>query len=127
MHNVIAFEAASSWVIVGSNPEMADMDNPRGEIIGLSYAVRARNEHGDTWERHVVTGRIGEETALYTKAERLAVALQARLERLGKLPVDAAQWQPGRTVYGSGAYVEYGSDDELALERREAEEEGWLV
>ena len=72
-----------------------------------------------------MTGRIGEETALYDKTARVAAALQARLDNLGKLPVNAAAWMPGRAVYGSGAYTEYGNDDEMALERREAEEEAW--
>lgn len=126
MHNVTAFDVTSDLVVLGTNPEMADVSNPRGEIIGLAYAVRAMNAHGDTWEQHVVTGRIGEEAELFAKTERVALALQARLERLGKLPVNAAQWRPGRAVYGSDAYVEYGQEDEVALERREAAEEGWF-
>lgn len=126
MHNVIAFEPVSAWVVIGTNPEMADYDNPRGHIFGLSYAVRARNEHGDTWEKPVATGSLHEDAELAAKAERLAQALQTRLDRLGKLPVDAAQWQPGRAVYGTDAYVAYGQDDEVALERREAEEERWF-
>lgn len=125
MHNITAFDVTSDLVVLGTDPEMADISNPRGEIVGLAYAVRARNEHGDTWERHVVTGRIGEEAELYAKTERLALALQARLDRLGKLPVDAVQWRQGRAVYGTAAYVEYGSDEELAWERREAAEEMW--
>ncbi len=125
MHNITAFDVTSDLVIIGQNPDMADMSNPRGHIHGLSYAVRAMNAPGDTWELHVATGRIGEEAELYAKTERLALALQARLDNLGKLPVNAAQWRQGRAVYGSAAYVEYGQDDEVALERREAEEEMW--
>lgn len=126
MHNIITFDVDSDLVVLGTNPEMADYSNPRGEIIGLAYCVRAHNAHGDTWAKTVVTGRIGEEAELYAKADKLASALRARLERLGKLPVDAAQWRQGRPIYGSDAYVEYGQADDVALERREAEEEAWM-
>lgn len=119
------FEPVSQWVVVGSNPEMADIDNPRGHIFGLSYAVRARNERGDTWELPVATGSLHDDAVLAERTTRVATALQARLDRLGKLPVGFAQWQQGRAVYGSEAYVAYGADDELAMERREADEEMW--
>lgn len=126
MHSILTFEVDSDLVVLGTDPEMADVSNPRGEIVGLAYCVRASNAHGDTWAKTVAVGRIGEETELYAKADKLAQALRARLANYGKLPVDAAQWQQGRPIYGSDAYVEYGQDDDVALERREAEEEMWV-
>jgi hypothetical protein len=125
MHSIIAFESVSSVVVIGQDAEMADYGNPRGYRYGLSFAVRARNEHGDTWEQHVVTGSHHDEAAMAARTERVCAALQARLANLGKLPVDAARWQQGRAVYGSAAYEAYGQDEDVALERREAEEEAW--
>lgn len=123
MQNVTQFSAASRYVVIGTNPEMADYDNKRGEIYGLAYYVQASNAHGDTWELHLFTAAVGMDADSAPKAERVAAALQARLDNLGKLPVNAAQWQQGRAVYGSDAYVEYGQEDDVALERREAEDE----
>lgn len=123
MNNIIAFEPVSQWVVIGQNPEMADYANPRGLLHGLAYAVRARNEHGDTWELPVATGSLHDDAVLAAKAQKLADALQARLDNLGELPVNAAQWVPGRAVYGTDAYLAYGQDDALALEARELEDE----
>ena len=123
MQNVTQFSAASRYVVTGTNPQMADYDNKRGEIYGLAYYVQASNAHGDTWELHLFIAAVGMDADSAPKAERVAAALQARLDNLGKLPVNAAQWQQGRAVYGSDAYVEYGQDDDVALERREAEDE----
>lgn len=121
----LTFDVTSSIVVVGTNPEMADITNPRGELYGLSFAVRATNERGDTWEKHVVTGSPWQEKELEAQAQKVAAALQVRLDRLSRLPVGFSHWAPGRAVYGSEAWVEYGNDEEMALERREAEEEGW--
>ena len=121
----LTFDVTSLIVVVGTNPEMADVTNPRGELYGLSFAVRAVNERGDTWEKHVATGSPWQEKELEAQAKKVAEALQVRLDRLGRLPVGFAQWSPGRAVYGSQAWEEYGNDEEMALERREAEEEGW--
>lgn len=122
MHNVTQFSAASRYVVIGTNPELADYDNKRGAIFGLAYYVQASNAHGDTWELHLFTGHVGLDADNAPKAERVAAALQARLDNLGKLPVNAGAWVQGRALYGSDAYVEYGQDDEVALERREAED-----
>lgn len=119
----LTFDVVSNIVVLYTNPEMADVTNPRGEVYGLSFAVRAVNERGDTWEHHVVTGDRWQERELEAQTQKVAAALQARLDRLGRLPVGFAHWPSGRAVYGSPAWEEYGNDDELALERREAEEE----
>lgn len=108
------FEAMSDLTVVDHNPEMADIDHPRGEIVGYRAFVRASNAHGDTrilwlnasrWERDVME-----------PAEKLAQALNKRMTA-GKLPVAFERWVQGRAVYGSDAYIEYGEDEELALER----------
>ena len=111
------FSARSDIVVIGQNPEMADYDNPRGDIHGLCWLVVAANERGDTWEM-AVTGTVPQ-----VEAERMAERLQARWDNLGKLPVGWAHWTPGRAVYGSDAYVAYGQADDLAWERRCDEDE----
>jgi len=110
------FFVASELVIVGTNPEMADYDNPRGHLFGESWSVYAENAHGDRRQFHVgVNGR--------TRAEKLAVALTARMAA-GKLPVAFDCWTEARPAYGSDAYVEYGQADDVALEARE-EQDSW--
>jgi hypothetical protein len=116
-----SFSTRSDLVIVGTNPEMADIDNPRGAIFGLLWYVVASNEYGDTRELCVVSSTASSDTK--ATAEALATRLGARLLNLRKLPVGFALWPEGRPVYGSDAYVEYGQADDLALERREADDE----
>lgn len=116
------FFARTDIVVTGSNPEMADIVNPRGHLFGSAAYVVAEDDKGNRRELHVVT-KASDADAL-AAADRVAAALGARLAA-GKLPVAFDRWQEGRPAYGSDAWVEYGNDDELALERREAEEEAW--
>jgi len=113
-----SFTTRSDLVVVGRNPEMADVTNPRGEVFGLLWFVVASNEHGDTRELAVVSS--GDPEAA---AKVLATRLGARLLNLCKLPIGFDLWPEGRPVYGSDAYVEYGQADDLALEAREAADE----
>lgn len=108
----VSFFTRSFTVVVGNNPEAADMDNPRGDIFGEAIAIYASNPHGDT---RYLTVKMSIEAA-----ERQVTALQARAAT-GRLPVAFDRWAEGRPVYGSDAYVEYGADDDIALEREEAE------
>lgn len=80
------FTARSDVVIVGTNPENADYDNPRGHVFGERWVVSASNDHGDTFE----FGVDGEGEAV-----KLAERLQARFDNLGKLPVGFDRWTPG--------------------------------
>lgn len=115
------FHAQTDITIVGSDPEMADMDNPRGYIYGFAAYVVATNERGDRWMNFVRTDR--SESVALAPAERMAAALNTRLANLGKMPVDFARWTPTRPAYGSEAWQEYGEAEEIALERREADDE----
>lgn len=121
--NPTHFDTYTDIVVIGSNPEMADYDNPRGHVYGFAAYVRAVSEHGDTRVLHVATERC-ERDAL-AAAEVLAERLNARLHNLGKLPVAFDTWQEGRAVYGSDAYVEYGQADDVALEARELADEAF--
>ena len=116
---VTGFFARTDIVITGSNPEMADYTNPRGHIYGFAAYVVADTERGDRRELYVSTAR--SEREVLEVAEKFAAALNARLA-LGKLPVAFQRWDEGRPAYGSDAY---DPEEEVALERREAEEEAW--
>ena len=118
----IEFFAHTDVVVIGTNPEAADYDNPRGSIFGYSAYVVAEDKAGNRRCTHVATSR-WEDEAL-PKAERLAAALNTRLA-LGKLPIGFAAWSDARPAYGSVAYQAYGAYDDLLLERREAEEEAF--
>jgi hypothetical protein len=107
-------------VIIGQDGEYADISNPRGFIYGTNAVVVASNEYGDTWHMSVGSARFSQD--ILPKAEALADKLNARLA-LGKLPVQFESWAPGRAVYGSQAYADYGQDDDLAAERQEAADE----
>lgn len=118
----IQFFASSDLVIVGSNPEMADYDNPRGHLFGEAAYVVAQDERGNRRCLHIKTDR--SRNVAMEAAEAVAAALNARLA-MGKLPVGFSGWREDRPAYGSDAYIAYGQDDEVELERREAEEEAF--
>lgn len=115
----IEFFARTDIVVIGTNPEMADYSNPRGDIHGHAAYVVAEDAHGNRACLHAGTSRF--EADVLPHAEQLAAALNARLA-LGKLPVGFAGWSADRPAYGSEAYAAYGAFDDLMLERREAEE-----
>lgn len=115
--NIETFFAATDLVVVGTNPEMADYDNQRGDIIRSAAYVYAEDERGNRRRLWVATGW---ESEVLPKAEALAAALTARLANMGKQPVGFTHWEEARPAYGSEAY---DPEDEIALERREAEDE----
>jgi hypothetical protein len=118
--NNVTFYAVSDIVVIGCDVEFSDIENPRGEIYGSAAYVCAENERGDTRLLHVATERW--DSVALAKAEKVAAALTARLERLGKLPVGFDSWAAGRPVYGSEAYEAYGQADDLAWERQQDQE-----
>lgn len=111
------FDVGTDLVVTGTNPELADISNPRGEIFGFRPWIRASNLHGDTRVLYLPVRAV--ESAAVDSARPLADALQRRLDNLGKLPVNFDSWVEGRPIYASEAYVEYGAADDLALERLE--------
>jgi hypothetical protein len=115
--NIEHFFAATDLVVVGTNPEMADYDNQRGDIIRSAAYVYAEDARGNRRRLHVATGW---ESEVLPKAEALATALTARLANLGKAPVGFDRWHDARPAYGSDAY---DPEEEIMLERREAEDE----
>lgn len=117
----ISFHAATDLVVVGTNPEMADYDNPRGEIIRSAAYVVAEDAKG--YRRYSDTIDTGFEADVMPKAERLAERLNTRLRTLGKPPVGFILWREGRPAYGSDAYIESDQGFEDCMMERMADEE----
>ena len=105
------FFASSDIVVVGTNPEMADIDNPRGNLFGEAWYVYAENCHGDRYRFYMGIDK-------QIQSENMANALTERLAA-GKLPVAFDRWEQTRPSYGSDAYIEYGQDDDIAMEAKE--------
>jgi hypothetical protein len=109
------FDPITHICITGRNPEMADINNPCGEIYGFSATVRASNERGEAWEYFI--GTFANESAALQRAQKLASALTARIQTMGKPPVGFDRWIAARPLYGSDAYIEHGAADDLAWEQ----------
>lgn len=104
------FFAATDLVVIGNNPEMADYDNPRGDIIGYAAYVYADSECGERRRIHMKTSRW--ESEVLPNATKMAMALNARLAK-GLLPIAFETWENARPAYGSEAYVTYEDYREL--------------
>lgn len=115
----LSFTVREEIVVTGTNPEMADYDNQRGDVHGIAFVIQASNDHGDTCEMTLAITPLRGCDANHerAKAERFATALGARWLDKGKLPVGFDRWTEGRPVYGSPAYQAYGQADDLAWER----------
>jgi hypothetical protein len=100
-------ETSSELVVVEFNPEMADVTNPRGEIVGEVFFVRITdNSTGNRWRHHI-------NFAHRQRAEKLAERVRARGGITDKF------WFLHYPVYGSLAYCD-GIEEEIALEKKRA-------
>jgi hypothetical protein len=107
------FFAATDLVVIGSNPEFADVSNPHGDLFGSTAYVVAEDAEGNRVRLVLKTSPW--ESEVLPAAERMAAALNARLAN-GKLPVGFDSWVPTRPAYGSDAYVDYGAADDIMFE-----------
>lgn len=96
------FHSSADIVVIGHNSEMADIDNPNGEILGFASYVYATSPSGDRCRKFVKTSQ-NEQEAL-APATKMADALNVRLTQ-GKLPVGFASWDVANPEYGSFAYM----------------------
>ena len=111
----VEFTSRTDIVVIGQNPEMADYDNPRGDIHGFASYVVAEAENGERRCRLVKVSRL--ESEALEAAQRQATALNVRLAS-GKLPVAFGRWDQDRPRYGSAAYCDPDNiADEIAWER----------
>jgi hypothetical protein len=104
------FYGNTEVVVIGHDPEMADMDNPRGEIYGYAGYIYAADHRGSRVRSYFSTQHC--EKDLMDKMDKTAAALTARLAS-GKLPVLFSQWEHYRPEYGSEAYQQDGGEEEL--------------
>lgn len=111
--NIAHFLATSDIVVIGTDPEMADVDNPRGNIHGIAGYVVAEDKDGNRKRWHVLTLHHRREREVLEQCEKLVVALTNRLAQ-GKNPVAFDHWQDTFPAYGSAAYSE---EDTVAWER----------
>ena len=103
-HVLNSFHIMSDLTVTGHNSEMADMSNPKGEIIEELYYVAVTNEYGDRYAHFYHT----------TKKQNIE-RLLARIETAGK--INLQHWTRIYPIYGSHAYSDYGAAEEIAWER----------
>lgn len=86
----------SELAVVGHNPEYADNDNPRGEILAEVYCLEVSNEDGRVFSRLV-----GRDKA---EAERQLELLQVALDH-GLDIVNHPDFFEDYPIYGSREYI----------------------
>jgi hypothetical protein len=99
---------ASDFRVVGYNPENADLDRPRGEIVREVFFLVAEDARGARW--------VWDEGWQDADAAEAAIALAP--------PV--ILWSRSEPAYGTAAWLEDGGEEELlAWEARMKEAEQW--
>lgn len=93
---MIEFSVFSTLGIIGHNPEMADMTNPRGTIFAPRWQVLATNSKGARWCHNFMFNDAD-------RAEKLCSRIEAAYRAGRKLSVN--HWNPMDPVYGSEEYV----------------------
>jgi hypothetical protein len=89
-------------VIVGQNPERADLDNPHGYVFGSLFYVEVSNGYGRRWQGQYPYDDRDE-------ANKAAESVRADLACGFKLLPE--NWIETRPVYGSRCYEQYGPYD----------------
>jgi hypothetical protein len=96
------FELRSDLVVVGHNPEAADMDHPNGEVVGERFYMLATDPKGYT-----------RQWGWFPSAEACELAFEFLAP-----PVD--EWTASRPRYGSEAFGEAAQDSLDAAAERDA-------
>lgn len=114
----LIFDGGTDLVVMYCNPEMADFNNPRGEVYGYRAFVTVTDVDGN--RKFIYIGEAtSDEVSAKNESETTAKCLQARWDNYSKLPVRFWEWQDTRPAYGSEAYIAYGAADDLAWEREQ--------
>jgi hypothetical protein len=104
------FEVMEDIVCVRTDPEFADYDNPRGEIYGSLFYIRATNDRG---ERKVLS-----EPSFKTNDEAGRF-----LHTLSEYSPNTKDWAAIQPMYGSDAFIrddgEYGLMDDEERDRHD--------
>lgn len=110
-HTKFVFTLYDRIAVVGRDPELADYDNPRGEIHRVLYSVMAQDETGRRWRHNYASQRRDVVAALLYRIEAAHAA--------GNLPtLSPSLWAETDPEYGSEAYVA-AEPDIVAAEREE--------
>lgn len=125
LEHVTQISCRTDVVVIGTNPEMADYDNPRGHIFGYCGYIIADAPDGSRWVfDRTLTKRI--ESDVFARLDTLVAHMQRAVDNGRKL--DPQHWIESRPCYGSEAYVNGGwAEEDYLLERQEAMDEGWLT
>ena len=107
---MIEFSVVDTIVIIGQNPEMADMTNPRGNIFAPRWQVVAINSKGYRWSHNFLFSDA-------ERAEKLCHRIAAAFRAGRKLSIN--HWNPMNPVYGSEAYVNSETEFYLWLSEQE--------
>ena len=105
----------SELVVVGTNPEMADYDNPRGQIIQVRWFIVAEAKDG---RRKALCGVMFDDPVEAGFFANLYTGWDP--EQFGH-----DVWVESRPAYGSTAYVSDGWTEEDFLMERHEEMEGY--
>jgi hypothetical protein len=103
----IKFDVSSEIIVVGSNPEMADVTNPYGHIHDIAYFVIGTYPSGKRI-RHCRNFRGIVKASRFCDRVKEANSINIRY------------WTDHRPVYGSVDY-EQNVQEEIALEKKEEE------
>jgi len=93
----------SNFLVVGHNPEMADLDRPNGEIVKEVYELIAEDTDGNRFVYGSFRSFLAAETSISSAP-----------------PVYT--WADTYPAYGSVAYETYGESDTVAWERRQEDD-----
>ena len=102
MFQPVLFIWWSDVVVIGYNPENADISNPKGAIHGYAAYVLAEDAKGNRLKQYVKTDRW--ESEAVKPANELAQKYNHDL-RNGIVP-DLSNWEMTHGVYGSDAHSE---------------------
>lgn len=104
--DTLTFGIIDNLVIIGSNPEMADMSNPNGNIEGLAHSIVAETPKGRRFVHNataITHNGYADSDMTVERLERLSTYLNATHPSL-----DADCWTEIQPCYGSPAYQEGG-------------------
>lgn len=119
IHQVTEIQVRTDVVVMGSNPENADYDNPRGHIYGYRGYLIAIAPDGSQWVFERTMADLLERNVL-DRLDTFCAHVQRQIDRGVKLDVN--RWTETRPAYGSEAYANGGwSREDAMLERMEDE------
>lgn len=106
------FEVAAELAVVGSNPELADSENPQGLIFGDRFFVTATDEQGNVFAHRKVT-------LDHEQAKHWLHVIETKMDQATFNPAGSEHWDRYRSVYGSDAYLNHEAEI-VEQEKREA-------